>query len=172
MSVSEWNDMRSLPSFSQKVKVKAADGSIDTVWASPEFKAEGAKNYIAWAALSPSKQPEPEPVACDEETDTQIAWRLVEEIPAINDLGSQYQEDIQAAILTALHTPLYTQPSQQTGGGGGIDRAAVQRLILAADSYGVRYLDSDFMTEEAEELQAAAEAMKDTLAALSTPEVG
>lgn len=46
---------------------------------------------------------------------------------------------------------------------------AVRRLILAADSYGVRYLDSDDMSDEAEELQAATEAMKDTLAAPALP---
>lgn len=46
---------------------------------------------------------------------------------------------------------------------------AIQRLILAADSYGVRYLDSDDMTPEAEELQAATEAMKDILAAPALP---
>lgn len=42
--------------------------------------------------------------------------------------------------------------------------AVVRRLILAADCYGVRYLDSDDMTEEAEELQSATEAAKDALA--------
>lgn len=47
----------------------------------------------------------------------------------------------------------------------------IQRLILAADSYGVRYLDSDDMSAEAEELQAATEAMKDLIAA-SAPEGG
>jgi len=46
-------------------------------------------------------------------------------------------------------------------------RADVQRLILAADCYGVRYLDSDDMSEEAEELQAATEAMKDILAEIA-----
>lgn len=47
----------------------------------------------------------------------------------------------------------------------------IQRLILAADSYGVRYLDSDDMSAEAEELQAATEAMKDLIAA-PAPEGG
>ncbi|MHC3128152.1 hypothetical protein OB03_13105 [Brevundimonas sp. GN22] len=46
-----------------------------------------------------------------------------------------------------------------------VSREIVQRLILAADSYGVRYLDSDDMSPEAEELQAATEAAKDALAA-------
>ena len=65
------------------------------------------------------------------------------------------------------------------GGGGKVSSMtqetrlvpveAVQRLILAADSYGVRYLDSDDMTTEAEELQAATEAMKDILAAPALP---
>lgn len=32
------------------------------------------------------------------------AWEILAAIPAINDLGSQYQEDIQAAILTALQS--------------------------------------------------------------------
>lgn len=47
--------------------------------------------------------------------------------------------------------------------------SAVQRLILAADCYGVRYLDSDDMSDEAEELQAATEAMKDLIAAAPAP---
>jgi len=47
----------------------------------------------------------------------------------------------------------------------------IQRLILAADSYGVRYLDSDDMSAEAEELQAATEAMKDLISA-NAPEGG
>ena len=34
------------------------------------------------------------------------AWRILESIPAINDLGSQFQEDIQAAILKALQNAL------------------------------------------------------------------
>lgn len=34
--------------------------------------------------------------------DLETAWRILESIPAINDLGSQYQEDIQSAILSAL----------------------------------------------------------------------
>lgn len=51
-----------------------------------------------------------------------------------------------------------------------VPREAVQRLILAADSYGVRYLDSDDMTDEAQEIQDATEAMKDHLAAAPQPE--
>nr|WP_314430017.1 hypothetical protein [uncultured Brevundimonas sp.] len=46
----------------------------------------------------------------------------------------------------------------------------IQRLILAADSYGVRYLDSDDMTAEAQELQDATEAMKDLIAAPAAPQ--
>jgi hypothetical protein len=46
----------------------------------------------------------------------------------------------------------------------------IQRLILAADSYGVRYLDSDHMTAEAQELQDATEAMKDLIAAPAAPQ--
>jgi hypothetical protein len=46
-----------------------------------------------------------------------------------------------------------------------VPRDAVQRLIFAADSYGVKHLDSDDMDETAEELQAATEAMKDALSA-------
>lgn len=49
-----------------------------------------------------------------------------------------------------------------------VPREAVQRLILAADCYGVRFLDSDDMSDEAAELQDATEAMKDRLAD-STP---
>lgn len=41
----------------------------------------------------------------------------------------------------------------------------IQRLILAADCYGVRYLDSDDMSEEAEELQTATDTAKAVLSA-------
>lgn len=46
-----------------------------------------------------------------------------------------------------------------------VPRGAVQRLILAADCYGVKHLDSDDMSDEAVELQDATEAMKDLIAA-------
>ncbi len=48
----------------------------------------------------------------DREALEPIAWKLLEEIPAINDLGSQYQEDITAALLKALS--LY--PAEGKGG--------------------------------------------------------
>jgi len=48
--------------------------------------------------------------------------------------------------------------------------SSVQRLIMAADCYGVRYLDSDDLSEEAQELQDATEAMKDALSAASLHE--
>lgn len=48
----------------------------------------------------------------------------------------------------------------------------IQRLILAADSYGVRYLDSDDMSDEAQELQDATEAMKEALAAAPVAPAG
>lgn len=51
-----------------------------------------------------------------------------------------------------------------------VPREAVSRLILAADCYGVRFLDSDDMSDEAQELQDATEAMKDLLAAAPTVE--
>jgi len=44
-----------------------------------------------------------------------------------------------------------------------VSRAAIQRLVLAADSYGVKHLDSDDMDDAAEELQAATEAVKDLI---------
>lgn len=53
-----------------------------------------------------------------------------------------------------------------------VPRSAVERLILAADSYGVRYLDSDDLTETAQELQDATEAMKDALTAAPVREEG
>lgn len=53
-----------------------------------------------------------------------------------------------------------------------VPRSAVERLILAADSYGVRYLDSDDLSETAQELQNATEDMKDALTAAPVREEG
>lgn len=39
-------------------------------------------------------------------------------------------------------------------------RAAASRLCTAADEYGVKFLDSDDMTDEAEELSGATQAMR------------
>ena len=48
-------------------------------------------------------------------------------------------------------------------------KSAVERLILAADMYGVARLDSDDMDDDAVELQDATEGMKDALAAAPAP---
>lgn len=72
--------------------------------------------------------------------------------------------DVMVSLLSATPTP--------QGASVVVPREAVQRLILAADSYGVRFLDSDDMSDEAEELQSATEAMKDLIAAASTPSEG
>lgn len=65
----------------------------------------------------------------------------------------------------ALVRPLYTHPAPVLTAGGAevvtVRSADVWRLILAADQYGVRFLDSDDMSDEARELQAATEALKD-----------
>lgn len=64
----------------------------------------------------------------------EIAWKILEEIPAINDLGSQFQEDIQAAIVTALE---YSRPApvasggQHSGGEGESDLCRVEKAITA-----------------------------------------
>ena len=47
----------------------------------------------------------------------------------------------------------------------GVPRALLDRLVNAADCYGVKHLDSDDMDEEAEVLQAATLAVRDALSA-------
>lgn len=117
-----------------------------------------AAKLIRSLSSAPSEQPEP------------VAWIIRhEDIGTYLDFHALTEDERNDGYSAEA---LYTQPSKQTGGGGVDTVEAIQRLILAADSYGVRYLDSDDMTEEAEELQAATEAMKDVLAAISTNEVG
>ncbi len=65
-------------------------------------------------------------------------------------------------------------PSPQSVGPSGPKRvlvlkSAVERLILAADMYGVAHLDSDDMDDDAVELQDATEGMKDAIAAAPAP---
>lgn len=76
----------------------------------PALTAEEAQT-VAREALAQQTAPRPQPSGETRE----IAWKILEEIPAINDLGSQFQEDIQAAIVTALEYSLHTQPSAKEG---------------------------------------------------------
>jgi hypothetical protein len=77
-----------------------------------------------------------------------------------------------SASVTPLYAAFQRQPTQQGGAEGpkkiSVLKSAIERLILAADMYGVSHLDSDDMDDDAVELQDATESMKDVLAALKT----